>query len=43
MHAWVPAETWHVELSWTREMGLSVAYVGTALDAEQRAASGAGL
>jgi hypothetical protein len=40
VHAWVPSETWHVELSWTREMGISVAYVATALDAEQRASAG---
>lgn len=43
VHVWRPAEGWHVELSWTREMGLALAYLATALDAEQRAANGAGL
>lgn len=39
VHYWQPAEDWHVELSWTREMGLSLAYVGTELNDEQKAAA----
>jgi hypothetical protein len=38
VHVWKPDETWHLELSWTRELDIAVAYVATALDAEQDAA-----
>jgi hypothetical protein len=34
---WKPADDWHIELSWTREMGLALAYVDTPLDNEQEA------
>jgi hypothetical protein len=37
LHHWKSADDWHVDLTWTREMGLSLAYVATALDTEQKA------
>jgi hypothetical protein len=37
VHHWAPAEDWYVELTWTREMDLSLAYVATDLDTEQKA------
>ncbi len=37
VHFWSPAESWHIELNWTRELGLSLAYVDTARDNQQRA------
>ena len=43
VHVWRPSEHWHIELSWTRELGLSLAYVADALDAERSAAVGRGL
>ena len=38
VHVWAPEDGWRIELAWTREMGLSLTYVATALDAEQEAA-----
>ncbi len=38
IHVWAPAETWRIELTWTREFGLSLAYVDNDLEAQQRAA-----
>lgn len=43
IHVWTPAETWRIELTWTREFGLSLAYVDNALEAQQRAAVQRGL
>lgn len=43
IHAWKPADTWHIELTWTREMGLALAYLATALDEQQKAAAETGL
>lgn len=39
VHHWKPAEEWFVDLTWTREMGLSLAYVATDLNNEQKAAA----
>lgn len=35
LYIWRPADTWHIELSWTREMGLSLAYVADAIAAQR--------
>jgi hypothetical protein len=43
IHTWAPDETWRIELTWTREFGLALAYVDNALDASQRAAMQRGL
>jgi hypothetical protein len=43
IHVWAPAETWRIELTWTREFGLSLAYVDNALEAQQRATVQRGL
>jgi hypothetical protein len=43
IYVWAPAETWRIELTWTREFGLSLAYVANALEAEQGAAVQRGL
>ena len=43
IHVWTPAENWRIELTWTREFGLSLAYVDNALEAQQRAAVQRGL
>jgi hypothetical protein len=43
MHTWTPDETWRIELTWTREFGLALAYVDNALDTSQRAAMQRGL
>jgi hypothetical protein len=43
IHVWNPAETWRIELTWTREFGLSLAYVDNVLEAQQRAAVQRGL
>jgi hypothetical protein len=43
IHVWAPAETWRIELTWTRELGLALAYVNNALEAQQRAAVQRGL
>lgn len=43
VHYWKAADDWHVELSWTREMGLALAYVATVLDDQQQAAADQGL
>ena len=43
IHVWNPAETWRIELTWTREFGLSLAYVDDVLEAQQRAAVQRGL
>ncbi|MEA3275234.1 MAG: hypothetical protein U9Q81_08095 [Pseudomonadota bacterium] len=38
VHYWKPTDTWHVELSWTREMRLALAYIATDLAEQQQAA-----
>jgi hypothetical protein len=43
VHHWKAAEDWEVELNWTREMGLSLAYIATALNARQQAVTEQGL
>lgn len=40
---WQPAPGWSIELSWTREMDIALAYIATELDQEQRAAMDGGL
>ncbi|NEV64021.1 hypothetical protein [Thiorhodococcus minor] len=42
-HRWDPTLEWHIELSWTRELGVSLAYIATALDAERAAQAEGGL
>lgn len=43
LYVWAPAPTWRIELSWTREMGLSLAYVATELSAARAAEAEGGL
>jgi hypothetical protein len=43
LHVWTPAPTWQIELSWTRELGLSLAYVATELSAARAAQVQGGL
>ena len=43
VHHWKAAEDWYIELSWTREMGLSLAYVASELNNEQKASAEQGL
>lgn len=43
LHLWKPADNWHIELTWTREMGLSVAYIADAIEAERQAQVARGL
>jgi hypothetical protein len=43
IYVWTPAETWRIELTWTREFGLSLAYVDNASEAQERAAVQRGL
>ena len=43
LHVWRPADTWHIELSWTREFGLSLAYIADAIEAERQAQMARGL
>jgi hypothetical protein len=31
-HQWLPSTSWHIELAWTREMGISLSYVATVLN-----------
>jgi hypothetical protein len=42
VHVWQTDAGWHVELSWTRETGLALAYIADALDAQQQAAMESG-
>jgi hypothetical protein len=42
VHVWPTDAGWHIELSWTRETGLALAYIADALDAEQAAAMHSG-
>ncbi|NCC26776.1 MAG: hypothetical protein EOM22_01135 [Gammaproteobacteria bacterium] len=43
MHVWTPSPAWRIELSWTREMGLALAYVATELNAARAAQIDRGL
>jgi hypothetical protein len=43
LHVWTPAPSWQIELSWTREWGLSLAYVATELSAARAAQVQGGL
>lgn len=43
LHVWHPADTWHIELGWTRELGLSLAYIADAIEAERQAQLSRGL
>lgn len=43
IHVWTPAEDWRIELTWTREFGLALAYVDNTLEGKQRAAVQRGL
>ncbi len=43
LHVWKPADNWHIELTWTRELGLSLAYIADAIEAEREAQIGRGL
>ncbi len=38
VHVWEAGAGWHIELSWTRETGLALAYIADDLDAQQAAA-----
>ena len=38
-----PGQPWRVELTWSRDLGISVAYYVNALDAEQKEAARQGL
>lgn len=39
-HVWEPQDAaWHIELDWTREMGLTLAYIANALDQQQKRAT----
>ncbi|MGB5736745.1 MAG: hypothetical protein WBM40_20130 [Thiohalocapsa sp.] len=37
-HVWQTSEGWHIELAWTRELGLSLAYIADELEQAQAAA-----
>lgn len=43
LHVWHPADAWHIELSWTREFGLSLSYIADAIEAEREAHLSSGL
>ncbi len=40
---WRPQAGWHVELSWTRELGVALSYIADELDAQRRQAMEQGL
>jgi hypothetical protein len=42
VHVWETGAGWHIELSWTRETGLALAYIADDLDAQQAAATESG-
>jgi hypothetical protein len=42
VHVWQTGAGWHLELSWTRETGLALAYIADDLDAQQAAATQSG-
>lgn len=41
-HVWQVTDSWHIELSWSRELGLALAYIADALDRQQAAAHRSG-
>ncbi len=43
LQVWRPSDAWHIELSWTRETGLALAYVADAIEAERAAELSQGL
>lgn len=43
VHQWQPSTAWSIELAWTREMGISLSYVATALNATRAARINGGL
>ncbi len=43
VHRWEPSPAWSIELSWTRELGVSLAYIATELSAQRAARSDSGL
>lgn len=43
LHVWHPSDAWHIELAWTREVGLSLAYIADTIEAERRAQIAGGL
>lgn len=43
IHQWQPSTDWYIELAWTREMGISLSYVATALNAARAARIESGL
>jgi hypothetical protein len=43
LRIWRPAPDWHIELSWTREMGLALAYLADAIAAQRSADLSQGL
>ena len=43
VHRWEPSPDWHIELSWTQELGVSLAYVATELEARRSAKAEGGL
>lgn len=43
LHVWRAGPGWRVELSWTRELGIAIAYVDDQLDKERRQAAQQGL
>lgn len=43
LHYWKIADSWHIELTWTREMGIALAYVATERDQQQRTTVKSGL
>lgn len=43
VHVWEPDPAWSIELAWTREMGLALSYIATAINVEQRAELESGL
>ncbi|MBK1718796.1 hypothetical protein [Thiocystis violacea] len=43
LHRWEPSPAWSIELSWTRELGVSLAYIATELNARRAARMDGGL
>mgnify|MGYP005857832197 CR=1 FL=1 len=43
LQVWKPSDAWHIELSWTRELGLSLAYIADAIEAERETQLARGL
>ncbi|MBK5966126.1 hypothetical protein CCR95_19080 [Thiocystis minor] len=43
VHQWQPSPAWRIELSWTRELGISLNYIATELDRAREARIESGL